>query len=136
MLLAGILGGSKPIRRYFFIFLELRKKSKKKFPVKIGFFQKKLEFYREKSVFIGKISDFSSIFFLLIFPPENLFQHHRKPIFRRKIGRKKNDFFVHDCNSLCRDKLSRSQQTSKKMARELCRNNIFYVATQDLKIGR
>ena len=29
-----------------------------------------------------------------------------------------------------------SRQTSKQMARKLCHNNIFYVATQDLKIGR
>ena len=29
-----------------------------------------------------------------------------------------------------------SRQTSKQMARELCRNNIFCVATPDLKIGR
>ena len=29
-----------------------------------------------------------------------------------------------------------SRQTSKEMAIELCRNNIFCVATQDLKIGR
>ena len=29
-----------------------------------------------------------------------------------------------------------SRQTSKQMTRELCRKNIFYVATQDLKIGR
>ena len=31
-------------------------------------------------------------------------------------------------SSVCRDK------TSKQMARELCRNNIFCVATQDLKM--
>ena len=41
-----------------------------------------------------------------------------------------------NCNSLCRERLSGSRQTSKKMARELCRNNIFCVVTQDLKIGR
>ena len=41
-----------------------------------------------------------------------------------------------DCDRLCHDRLSGSRQTSKKMARELCRNNIFCVATQDLKIGR
>ena len=27
------------------------------------------------------------------------------------------------------------RQMSKQMARKLCRNNIFYVATQDLEIG-
>ena len=29
-----------------------------------------------------------------------------------------------------------SRQTSKQMARKLCHNNIFCVATQDLEIGR
>ena len=40
------------------------------------------------------------------------------------------------CSSLCRDRLSGSQQTSKQMAREPCCNNILCVATQDLNIGR
>ena len=65
--------------------------------------------YREKSDFFGKnrifsgkyrifseksaiFADFFPIFLQKIFPPENLFHHHRKPIFRRKIGRK-NRFF-------------------------------------------
>ena len=39
-------------------------------------------------------------------------------------------------SSLCRDRLSGSRQTSKQMDRELCRNNILCVTTQDLKIGR
>ena len=56
------------------------------------FSQEKSGFFRKKSVFIGNIDDFSPIFLLPIFPPENLFQHHRKPIFRRKIGRKKRFF--------------------------------------------
>ena len=54
-------------------------------------------FFQEKSVFIRKIGDFSPIFLFLIFPPKNLFQHYRKPIFRRKIGRKKRFF----CPWLC-----------------------------------
>ena len=41
-----------------------------------------------------------------------------------------------NCSSLCRDRLSGSRQTYKQMARELCRNNILYVATQDLKIDK
>ena len=65
--------------------------------------------YREKSDFFGKnrifsgkyrifseksaiFADFFPLFLQKIFPPENLFHHHRKPIFRRKIGRK-NRFF-------------------------------------------
>ena len=64
----------------FCIFLESEKKSKKKnFPGKIGF-------YRKKSVFIGKIDDFSPIFFFPIFPLQNIFQAHRNLIFLRKIG--------------------------------------------------
>ena len=45
-----------PSEAIFCIFLESGKKSKKNFPGKIGF-------YRKKSVFIGKIGDFSPIFF-------------------------------------------------------------------------
>ena len=58
--------------------------------------------YRENRIFSGKyrifseksaiFADFFPIFLQKIFPPENLFHHHRKPIFRRKIGRK-NRFF-------------------------------------------
>ena len=61
-----------PSEAIFCIFLESGKKSKKKF-------------FQEKSVFIGKIGDFSPIFFS-IFPLQNLFQAHRNPIFLRKIG--------------------------------------------------
>ena len=53
------------------------------------------------------------------------------------VNSKRRDFQQEEknnnCSSLCHDRLSGSRQTSKKMARELCRNNIFCVATQDLK---
>ena len=49
-------------------------------------------FFGEKSVFIRKIGDFSPIFFFLIFSSQYLFQHHRNPIFLRKIGRNRRFF--------------------------------------------
>ena len=136
MLLAGILGGSKPIRRYFFIFLELRKKSKKKISSKNRVFSEKIGILSGKIGIYRKNQRFFFDFFSSDFSTRKSFPAPPKTDFSPKNRSQKNDFFVHDCNSLCRDKLSRSQQTSKKMARELCRNNIFCVATQDLKIGR
>ena len=85
--------GSKPFRSNFFSYYWSQEKSifsKKNrfFSEKIGFYRGKIGFYRKKSVFIGKIGDFSPIFFLPIFPSQNRFQPNRKPINRRKIGRK------------------------------------------------
>ena len=79
VLLPGILGGFETRQKQIFHIFGTREKIRN-------------FFFQEISVFIGKIGDFSPIFLLPIFPPENLFQHRRKPIFRRKIGRK-NRFF-------------------------------------------
>ena len=70
-----------PSEATFCIFLESGKKSKKKkFPGKIGF-------YRKKSVFIGKIGDFSPIFFFDFStaksfpgPPKSDFSPKNRPI--------------------------------------------------------
>ena len=59
------------------------------FSGKYRIFSGKYRIFSEKSAIFA---DFFPIFLQKIFPPENLFHHHRKPIFRRKIGRK-NRFF-------------------------------------------
>ena len=88
-----------PSEANFSYFWNQGKNQKFFFPGKIGIFRKisiflsgNIGIYRKISVFIEKIGDFSSIFLLPIFPPENLFQHRRKLIFCRKIDRK-NRFF-------------------------------------------
>ena len=104
--LPGILGGFETRQKQIFHIFGTREKIRNFFfQEKSGFFGKyryfigkyrylseNIDIYRKISVFIGKIGDFSPIFLLPIFPPENLFQHRRKPIFRRKIDRK-NRFF-------------------------------------------
>ena len=57
--LPGILGGFETRQKQtFHIFGTREKIKKKKFPGKIGIFRKISVFYREISVFIGKIGDF------------------------------------------------------------------------------
>ena len=97
--LPGILGGFETRQKQIFHIFGTREKIEKFFSRKnqdfsenIGILSGNIGIYWKISVFIGNIGDFSLIFLLSIFPPENLFQHRRKPIFRRKIGRK-NRFF-------------------------------------------
>ena len=72
----GILDGFETPQKQFFAYFWSQEKNKKKIKisrknrflsVKIGFFRGKIGFYRKKSVFIGKIGDFSPIFFFRFF---------------------------------------------------------------------
>ena len=115
--------GSKPVGSIFLHIFGVRKKKKKNISrknrffseknrflsVKIGFFRRKIGFYRKKSVFIGKIGDFSPIFFFPIFPLQNLFQARRFPIFLRKIGQFRRNFVP------CLKQTSKNNETNRNM---------------------
>ena len=85
MSLPGILGGFETLQKQFFHIFGSKENTGKK----SDFFGKILDFSEKSAIF----SDFS-----LIFPSQNRFQPNRKPIFHRKIGRKKRFFSpcVHD----------------------------------------
>ena len=80
MPLSVILGGFETLHKQFFHIFGAREKIKN--------FRKILDFSEKSTIFF----DFSLIFLLPIFPSQNHFQPNRKPIFHRKIDRKKRFF--------------------------------------------
>ena len=74
-----------PQEAIFYIFLESGKKSKKKF-------------FQEKSVFIGKIGDFSPIFFFRFFHCKIFSKPNEIRFFSEKSANF-GDFFVPNCKS-------------------------------------
>ena len=84
----GILGGFEIRQKQFFAyFWSQEKNQKKKFPGKIVFFG-------EKSVFIGKISDFSPIFFFFRFFHCKIFSRPTEIRFFSEKSVNFDDFFV------------------------------------------
>ena len=91
MPLPGILGGFETRQKQFFhIFGAKGKNQKFFFSGKIGFFEKYRYFIGKNRYLSENIGIYrkTAIFLLPIFPSQNRFQPNRKPIFRRKIGRK------------------------------------------------